>query len=149
MSLTTPSPSATTPLSASITGNAALDGLILKGITVLATLATTWLMSHLDLKDPNFAYWLTGAITSALAIGATAVWGVLNSRLNQVKAVTAGMNLVVSGAAITQSNVTGTVLKPVTPASAAEIVKNFGNVRVPVKDEPALTDKLNATQLPQ
>jgi MFS-type transporter involved in bile tolerance (Atg22 family) len=148
MTLTTPSITASTPFSAAITNNPALDSLILKGLTILATWAALWIASHLNMNDPNFIYWLTGTLTSVLALGATAIWGVLQTRLNQVKAVTAGMNLVAADAAIKQISMSGTTFKPVTPASAAQIVKDFGHVTVALEDEPALTDKLNASQLP-
>lgn len=142
-------PAPTTTLS--ITGNPAIDGLILKGLmagsAAIVGVILTWLNAH-GFNDPNLNLMLSGAVLSVLAMIATAIWGFIKSRLDQAKGVTAGMNLALAGQAILASTGGGRATPiAVTPASAQEIVKNFGNVKVAVKDEPALTDALNETQI--
>lgn len=132
------------PKSLLITGDPALDGLILKGILLAATAATPWLMSHLKLSDPSFAIYLTGALVSVLGGLATFVWGFINSRVGQAKAVQAGINLATAGKAIMVTHrlppwegPNAPVAKPlpVTTASAQEIIKDYADktVTVPVK----------------
>src|SRR6185312_8845680 len=93
----------TTPTSLSITGNPAIDGLILKGILAIAAAATgvilTWLNAH-GFNDPNLNLMVSGIIVSILAMGATAAWGWMNSKIAQAKEVQAGLNLGLSGNSI-------------------------------------------------
>lgn len=139
------------PTSLSITGNPALDGLILKGLMAGAAAITgvilTWLNAH-GFSDPNLNLMLSGAVLSVLAMIATAIWGWLNSRIAQAKGVQAGMNLVLAGQAImapSHGNLSTPI--PVTTTTAQEIVKQFGDVKVAVPDEPALTAQLNQSQI--
>lgn len=139
------------PTSLSITGNPAIDGLILKGLMAGAAAITgvilTWLNAH-GFSDPNLNLMLSGAILSVLAMAATAVWGYINSRVAVAKGVQAGMNLVLAGQAImapTRGNLSMPV--PVTTTTAQAIVKEFGDVKVAVPDEPALTAQLNQSQV--
>lgn len=143
----TPAP----PTTLSITGNQAVDGLILKGIGFAAAGLTavilTWLNAH-GFNDPNLNLMISGAVASVLAMVAVAIWGFIKSRLDQVRNVTGGMNLALAGQAILASTGGGRSTPiAVTPASAQEIVRNFGSVKVAVKDEPALTEKLNETEI--
>lgn len=144
----TPAPTPTL----SITGNPAIDGMILKGLmagsAAIAGVILTWLNAH-GFNDPNLNLMLSGAVLSVLAMVATAIWSFIKSRLDQAKAVNAGINLFASGASVNVPvDHTGLVMpKPVTPESAANIVRDFGNVKVAIPDEPALTEKLNETQI--
>lgn len=141
----------TAPTSLSITGNPALDGLILKGLmagsAAIAGVIITWLNAH-GFSDPNLNLMLSGAVLSVLAMIATAIWGWVNSKVSQAKSVTAGMNLALAGGAIMQDHGGGlSTPVPVTTATAQEIVKQFGDVNVAIPDEQALTEKLNQTQI--
>lgn len=142
-----------TPTSLSITGNPAIDGLILKGILAIAAAATgvilTWLNAH-GFNDPNLNLMVSGVIVSILAMGVTALWGWMNSKIAQAKAVTAGINLGLSGNSINVRSGDGTVTPlPVSTSAADRIVKEFGSVKVSIPDEPALTNVLNQTQIVQ
>lgn len=143
----TPAP----PSTLAITGNPAIDGLILKGLmagsAAIAGVILTWLNAH-GFNDPNLNLMLSGAVLSVLAMVATAIWGFIKSRLDQAKAVNAGINLFASGGSVNVPVGMGLAI-PVsaTPASAQEIVKQFGDVKVAVKDEPALTEKLNENEI--
>lgn len=121
-----------------LTGNAALDGLILKLIFGALTALATWLATQLKIADPAF---VTNLATDLLpvAIGAAVLaYGWIMSKVNQAKAVQAGINLTVSGQAVTTDGEKIVSLgspdasppKSVTTASAPEIVKNFS---APVK----------------
>lgn len=137
------------PTSLSITGNPALDGLILKGLmagsAAIAGVIITWLNAH-GFSDPNLNLMLSGAVLSVLAMIATAIWGWINSKVAQAKGVQAGMNLAFAGGAIMHGAGNGlSIPVPVTTTTASEIVKQFGDVKVAVADEPALTEKLNQT----
>jgi hypothetical protein len=121
-----------TPSMPFTTGNAALDGIILKLIVGLAALIVPWLMAHLKLTDPNYALWLTGAVTGLLLAGAAFVWGWFSTNVLKAQAIQSGINLTVSGKAVTT---TGEVIAvatpestpplPVTAASADKIMKDF------------------------
>lgn len=143
-------PAPTTTLS--ITGNPEIDGLILKGLmagsAAIAGVILTWLNAH-GFNDPNLNLMLSGAVLSVLAMVATAIWSFIKSRLDRAKAVNAGINLFAAGASINVPvDHTGLVTpKQATPASAADIVKNFGNVRIDIPNEHALTEALNETQI--
>lgn len=140
-----------TPTSLSITGNPAIDGLILKGILAVAAAATgiilTWLNAH-GFSDPNLNLMVSGVIVSILTMGVTAIWGWMNSKVAQAKAVQAGLNLGLSGNSINIKAGDGTVTPlPITSSAADRIVKEFGDVKVAIPDEPALTNVLNQTQI--
>lgn len=134
------------PKSLVLTGNPAVDGTIFRGIVFVAGVAGTWLYSHLKLTDPNYATVLSGVIVAALVAAVTFVWAWIVSKINQAKAVQAGVAMKASGASVPvpAPGLPGLVIdKPVTPATAQAIVKAFGNVHVPVDAEKALTDDLN------
>ena len=118
-----------------MTGNPAIDGLILKGLTVvaaaLAGIIYGWLRAH-GFSDPNLSLMISGAILSVLCTVAVFVWGWFVSKINQARAVSAGINLTVSGSALAADGHTvvarndgATPPLPVTQATAPEIVKNF------------------------
>lgn len=131
-----------------LTGNSAIDSLIGIAMASASLSLATWAIDHLDLKHVD-ATTLSLAIFGVLATLATAGWKYFNSRINSAVAVNAGVQAAVLEGAKMQSVGGGTsIVAPVTPASAAEIVKNYGSVQVKVSDEPGLTDKLNATQIP-
>jgi hypothetical protein len=123
-----------------ITGDPAMDGLIMKGIVALVMLVVPWLMTHLKLSDPEYAVWLTATLISVLVGVATFVWGWFLTQINQAKAVQAGVNLTTSGNALAadgsvitkfQADSGSTPPKPVTVASAQQIVKDFAPATIP------------------
>lgn len=131
-------------MSLSITGNAALDGLILKAIAALAAAGAMYASQHLHLSDPAYTEWLTGIISSGLLMAATAAWGWVNTRANEAKAVQAGVSLVASGKALASDGKTvvttndgATPPLAVTVATAQQIIKDFAPASVP-KATPAL-----------
>ena len=113
---------AETPKLTFTTGNAVIDGLILKGIVALAGIAATWLYQHLKLTDPNYVTYLSGTIVTVLIMAAAAIYGVIATQVHRAQGVTAGMNLAVSG---NMRRLATGVPAPVTPASAAQIVKDY------------------------
>lgn len=134
------------PKSLVLTGNPAIDGTIFRGIVAVASIGGTWLYTHLKLTDPDYAKYLTGAIIAALVTAVTFVWGWINSKANQAKAMNAAVAMKAAGASIPVPSqvVPGAVTdRPITPATAQEIVKQFGNVHVAVDAETALTNQLN------
>jgi hypothetical protein len=144
------------PKSITITGDPARDSIIFKFVVVAATFCATWLYTKLKLTDPDYLAYLTGAITAGLVVVLTMIAGFLNSRILQAKSMNAALNLQASGAsrlvpAETVSDAVPTpgavVNKPITPLTAQEIVKRFGNVTVPVSDETLLTAELNRSQV--
>lgn len=114
-----------------ITGNPALDGMILKAIVGFATAIVTWALSKLNINDPAFMEYLTTAVIGVLIGAATFIYGWALSKVNQAKAVQAGVNLTVSGNALADNgtvisqNGSGTPPKAVTTQTAPQIVKNF------------------------
>lgn len=145
---TTPTVTATAAPTMVITGNAAVDGILFKGIVALATFLAAWAAAHINLGNIDPAWITAGLIGFFIAIATTA-WGYVRSKLHTAQAVQAGINLAVSGNAIMQGTWNGKATPlPVTPASAQQIVKDFGNVKVAVSDEPARTASLNRAQLP-
>ena len=134
------------PKSLTLTGNPAVDGAIFKGIVGTAGIVGGWIYAQLKLTNPAYATYLTGAIVAALVMAASFIWGWLNTKLLQAKSMNAAMALKASGASILlpDPKKPGNVVdKPITPASAQAIVNAFGNVKVSVDAETALTNKLN------
>lgn len=118
-----------------LTGNAALDGLILRVLVgfaaSIATAIVTWLGAH-HFSDPNLQLMISTALVAVFTTGATLIYGFVLSKVNQAKAVQAGINLTVSGNALAQDGKTvvdandGTTPPlGVTTKTAPEIVKNF------------------------
>lgn len=121
-------PTSAGPISLSITGTPALDGLLMKGIVLAAAWLTALATTHLNVKDPQFAEWLTAMISGGLVIGATAVWGWFNSKFHQANAVSAGLNLAAAGQMITKEVAPGVEIPvPVSTASASKIVRDFSS----------------------
>lgn len=123
------------PLSFQLTNNPAIDGLILRGLMWAAGLAAgvivTWLNAH-GFVDPNLKLMITGGLLSLLTAVAALIYGFVLSKINQAKAVQAGINLTVSGNALAADGKTvvgandGTTPPlPVSAATAAQIVKDF------------------------
>jgi hypothetical protein len=130
-----------------ITKNPLIDSLILKGLLALASIIATWAISHLNFMsiDPVT---MTAAIFAVLTGIATAAWGWVANKASQAKAVNAGINLALAGASVNIPILGGAVTPlPATPATAQQIVKEFGDVTVSIPDEPKLTDALNGTQI--
>lgn len=135
------------PLNISITQSPAVDGILLKALFGAASWLAIWAITNLHLAnmDPKV---LGLAIFGVLVSVATLAFGYINSRLMQAKSVTAGVNLALSGASINVPSAPGlSTPVPVTPASAAQIVKEFGDKTVAIPNEPELTAQLNQTQL--
>lgn len=128
----------TPPPTLELTGNPGLDSLIRSGLVAASTGLTVWALGYLTehgfSNDPNLALLISGMIGATVLGIATALWGWLKgSRIGQfiaskqAQAVMAGINLAASGNATTTINTQGDrVPTPVTPASAKEIIKNFG-----------------------
>ena len=125
------------PASFQITGNPAIDGVILKLLTAAAAGLTgiilTWLTAH-GFSDPNLGLMLSGAVFSVLCTIAVTAWGFFQSKVNQARAVQAGVNMTVSGNAlaadgktVVEANDGSTPPLPVTTATAAQIVKKFAS----------------------
>lgn len=132
-----------------LTGNSAIDSLIGIALAAASTSLATYAIDHLNLQHVDTAT-LTLAIFGVLATVATAGWKYFNSRVNSAVAVNAGVQAaVVEGAKMKSVGGGSSVVAPVTPASAADIVKTYGSVQVKISDEHGLTDKLNATQIPE
>ena len=123
------------PSNFQITGNPAFDGIILKiltaGAAALTGIILTWLNAH-GFNDPNLKLMLSGAVLSVLCMVAVTIWGFIQSKVNQARAVQAGINLTVSGNAlaadgktVVSANDGSTPPLPVTTITAPEIVKNF------------------------
>jgi hypothetical protein len=124
------------PAGFNLTGNAAVDGLIIRILTAAAAALAAWIVAWLKARgfsDPNTQALIAGAAFSILAGIAATAYGWVLAKVNQAKAVQAGVNLSVSGQAVTTDGEKITSLgspdasppKPVTTASAAEIVKQF------------------------
>lgn len=125
-------------MSLSITGNAAIDGVILKLIASAAASAAMYAGSHLKLNDPALTTDLTEAVSGGLLLAATLAWGWVNTKMNLAKAVQAGVSLVASGAALAADGKTlvtandgSTPPKAVTVATAQQIIKDFAPASVP------------------
>jgi len=132
-----------------LTGNSALDSLIGIALASASLSLATWAIDHLDLKHVD-ATTLSLAIFGVLATIATAAWKWFNSRVNSAVAVHAGVQAaVIEGAKMKSVGDGVSTVAPVTPATAADIVRTYGTVQVKVPDEPKLTDELNSTQIPQ
>ena len=120
------------PKMLNLTGNPAVDGLILKGILLLAAYIVHLVAPHLHITDPDYITYLTGSVVSTLIIVVTFAYGWFLTKANQAKAVQAGVNLTVSGNALAADGKTvvtandgSTPPLPVTAATANQIVKNF------------------------
>ena len=100
----------------------------------IVSLGGLWLATHGYIKDAN-----VNDFVSAVMIVAPIIWGVVQNYINARKkkadtalAVQSGINLVVSGQAVTTAGqpikvASDTTIPPlpVTPESAAAIIKNF------------------------
>lgn len=144
------------PKSITITGDPARDSIVFKFVVVAATACATWLYTHLKLTDPDYLAYLTGAVTAVLVVVLTTVAGFVNSRILQAKSMNAALNLQAAGASVlvpaesvpNAPKIPGAVVnQPITPLTAQQIVKRFGNITVPVAAEPALTAELNRSQV--
>lgn len=120
------------PKALNLTGNPAIDGLILKGIIALAVFIVSQIAPHLHITDPNYIKSLVATVAVLLIGAATFVYGWYLSKTNQAKAVQAGVNLTVSGNAlaadgktVVSANNGTTPPLPVTMATGAEIVKKY------------------------
>lgn len=130
----------------SITGNPAVDGLVLKALLTIAAPAALWFATKLGNNDPNFVGDIAVTVVSVTVVGLVSFFGYVKSKLDQAIAVRAGVNLTVSGQTIMQGTGNGTVTPaPVTTRTAPEIVKAYGHVAPEL--EPSITDALNAAQL--
>src|ERR1700744_1152699 len=117
-----------------ITGNSAIDGLIIKAIASGAASLVTWSLTKLHISSPDWADWLTNAVIGVLILTAASVYGWFLSKVNQAKAVQSGINLAVSGNALAEDGKTvimanggGTSPKPVDMKTAPAIAKNFAS----------------------
>jgi hypothetical protein len=140
---------------ASITQNPGVDSLIGSALIAASSGITVWLVSKLNLTDPQAPVWIGAAVLSTLTLAATGLWryfkgtqvGEIVDRA-LVAGTTAGINMTVQGAALaadgkTPVSINDGTTPPLAPtvATAKEIVKNFG------PDEHAITEALNAAQL--
>lgn len=124
------------PVIPSITGYPQLDSLIrsalLSAAAALTAVIVTWLNAH-GFTDPNLSVMIGGAILSLLGAVVIAGWGFLQAQWSKrvvsvatTSGVRAGAALALSGNLITQQTVSGeTVVAPITPASAVQIVKDY------------------------
>jgi hypothetical protein len=146
--ITPPTPSV---FSFTLTGNKGVDMVLAFAFAALSARGAEWGIEHLEVLHGYDVPTIATILFGALATLAASAWAWINSHTSQNKlaaAVQAGVNLATAGKSLTVKNYDGTVSPlPVTPESAAEIIKNFGNVKVKVADEPALTDRLNASQV--
>ena len=115
-----------------LTGNVAVDGAILKLIALMVGGLVTWASTKLNLNDPEFINYLTTALMGVFIGVATFAYGWVLSKVNQAKAVQAGINLTASGNALTVHGdpvpmaAPSTVpVLPVTAQSASQIIKNY------------------------
>lgn len=116
-----------------LTGNPALDAILLKLIMTALGGFATWMATKLDIKDPEFVTALVETLLPIVAGAMLLVYAWFKAKIDQAMAVQAGVNLTVSGEAVTTDGEKIVSLgspsaippKPVTPAAAAEIVKNF------------------------
>lgn len=140
----TPTPQATFTL----TGNHNIDMLLAGVLFSASTWLANWGVEHLHLAHIDVTT-LAIMIFGVLAGVATAAWVWITSRLTQARDINAGVNLFASGSSVNiPVDHTGLVTpKLVTPMSAQDIVRNFGNVQVTIPNETALTDALNETQV--
>lgn len=116
-----------------ITGNAVVDGLILKAIVAAATTTAGILAAKLGITDGKFPAEAVEMLVPIAVAGAALVWGTLIAKFGRAKAVQAGINLAVTGRALAadgqtviRSNDGTTPPKPVTVETAKMIVKTFG-----------------------
>lgn len=151
-----------------ITQNQGTESLIRSAILVGSALVTgiilAWLNAHgFTTTDITFLGYtispdtlIGGAVFTTLSTIAAAVWGWLRGtqigqvfEQHEVAAVQAGINLATAGQAITVVTTQGNrVPLPVTPATAKEIVQNFGpHMPAPVVSEEQRTRDLNLEQL--
>lgn len=124
-----------------LTGNPAIDGLIIRVLAsaaaAIAGIIATWLNAH-GFHDPNLKLMLSGLLLSLLCGGGSLIWGFVLAKINQAKAVQAGVNLVASGNALAADGQTvvaandgSTPPKPVTVQTATQIVKDFAPAAIP------------------
>ncbi len=121
-----------------ITGNPTLDGIIIKGLMLLASgwtvAVVTWLNAH-GFNMPGLSMWVTSAIVGGIGTILALIWNWAKKRADLTKAVQAGLNLVMAGEALSADGKTITALgtpgatpsMPVTPATAPVIIANFSN----------------------
>lgn len=123
-----------------LTGNIAIDSLILRGLAALAAVLTGIIMTWLNAKGFqttaitiaghafSVAELLTAAILSALASAAALAWGYITSKINVGRIATAGAQLVLDDKALLDE--AGRLL-PITQATAPQIVKDYAPATVP------------------
>ena len=123
-----------------LTGNIALDAMILRGLALLAgifaTMIVTWLNAHgfqtaaFTIAGHTFsvAEMLTAGILSALVALAAFVWSYISTKINIARVAMAGAQLVQSGQALLDE---AGQLKPITQKTAPDIVRNFAPPTAP------------------
>jgi ABC-type phosphate transport system substrate-binding protein len=131
-------PSIPSALSFTLTGNRGLDTVIALLLAGASARLAEYGAEHFAALHTLDSTTLTATIFGVLATLAAAAWAWINAHFSQSKitaAVQAGVNLAVAGKSLTVTNADGTISpKPVTAASAAEIIKNYADVKVKVPD---------------
>src|SRR6266700_3139699 len=82
-----------------ITGDAALDGLLFKGIGIAASAATTWIAIKFNITDTSHIAAIGAVVFGSLVVAATMIWGWFSSKFHRAEAAKAGAQLVLSGEA--------------------------------------------------
>lgn len=128
-------------LNFTLTGNRGLDTIIAFVLAGASARGAEWGIEHLAILHGYDTTTIAAILFGALATVAASAWAWVNTHFSQNKqaqAVMAGINLATAGNSLTITNPDGTVSpKPVTAESAAEIVKNFADVKVAVQNEAA------------
>ncbi len=121
-----------TPSLTFTTGNAALDGVILKLIGMAAVGIVAWAAQHLKISDPEYIAALTAGVISVLAGVAAVVWGVILTGINRARNMQSALLMAhdqqaidTQGKIIPMGNPDSTPPLPVTVTSSAQIEKNY------------------------
>jgi len=131
-------PPSATPINFTLTGNKGVDTLIAFVLAGASLRGAEWGVEHIAALHGFDALSLSTVLFGVLAGLAGGLWAWVNTHLSQNKlaeAVMSGVNLATAGKSISVENLDGTVSpKPVTPESAAAIIKDFSQVQVKVPD---------------
>jgi hypothetical protein len=143
--ITPPTPSV---FSFTLTGNKGVDMVLAFAFAALSARGAEWGIEHLEVLHGYDVPTIATILFGALATVAASAWAWINSHASQNKlaaAVQAGINLERAGKSISVINPDNTISAlPVTPQSAAEIIKEFASVRV---KQPLTADALNQAEL--